>query len=59
MDQSTVLARGTRRYPLAMEKLHPGAASLAYRQEIVEIAKVYFPGRIGVIIDGFAGRFLG
>jgi DNA repair photolyase len=44
--------------PLAMERIGPRSVTLAYRDEIVEIAQRYFPGKVGVNIDGFAGRML-
>jgi DNA repair photolyase len=43
--------------PAAMEALHPGSAKLAYREQIVAIARRHLPGRVGVNIDGFAGRY--
>jgi DNA repair photolyase len=50
----------TRRTPLpeAMERLHPGSAALAYRDEIVAVARRHLEGRVGVGADGFAGRWL-
>jgi hypothetical protein len=42
-----------------MAGILPGSVSLDYREEIVRIAKAYFPGAVGVNIDGFAGRFMG
>lgn len=44
--------------PVAMAAQLPRSVTLAYRQEIVEVACQFFPGRVGVNIDGFAGRFL-
>jgi DNA repair photolyase len=44
--------------PLAMARQLPRSVTLDYRQEIIGIARKYFPGRVGVNIDGFAGRFL-
>ena len=44
--------------PGAMERVEPRSVTLGYREEIVEIARRYFPGRVGVNIDGFAGRML-
>ncbi|MEW5974279.1 MAG: hypothetical protein AB1898_00600 [Acidobacteriota bacterium] len=44
--------------PAAMSRLDPASTSLAYRDEIVRIAQDVMPGRVGVSIDGFAGRFL-
>lgn len=43
--------------PLAMQEVHPYSTSLAYRDEMVAIARTYCPGRTGVGIDGFAGRY--
>ena len=50
----------TRRTPLpqAMEAAEPGSASLEYRDRIVAVARRHFRGRVGVNIDGFAGRYL-
>ena len=44
--------------PAAMVALNPHSTSLAYRQEIVELACRVMPGRVGVSRDGFAGRLL-
>ena len=44
--------------PAAMEALHPGSTSLAYREELVALACRILPGRVGVHTDGFAGRLL-
>jgi DNA repair photolyase len=44
--------------PLAMDSVHPGSTTLEYRDEIIAIAQQLFPGRVGVSIDGFAGRML-
>ena len=44
--------------PGAIEALHRGAAGLAYRDEILALARRRLPGRVGVGPDGFAGRFL-
>jgi hypothetical protein len=46
------------RLPRAMEQVNPESTSLAYRDQIVLIAHNHFPARVGVNIDGFAGRFL-
>ena len=43
--------------PQAMEAAEPSSATLEYREKIVRIARDYFPGKVGVNIDGFAGRF--
>lgn len=53
---------GSRTYrtalPAAMAALAPGSVSLTYRDAIVAVAQRHFPGRVGVSIDGFAGRYL-
>jgi hypothetical protein len=43
--------------PAAMRGLAPGSVSLDYRDEIRAIAERIMPGRVGISIDGFAGRF--
>jgi DNA repair photolyase len=44
--------------PAAMERVEPRSVTLGYREEMVAVAQRYFPGRVGVNIDGFAGRML-
>ena len=44
--------------PQAMEAVHPRSVTLEYRDEIVQIALKHLPGRVGVSVDGFAGRLL-
>jgi DNA repair photolyase len=44
--------------PAAMAAIDPASTSLAYRNEIVATARGIMRGRVGVSIDGFAGRFL-
>lgn len=44
--------------PAAMIRLDPVAATLDYRDRMVSMAQRYLPGRVGVNIDGFAGRYL-
>jgi DNA repair photolyase len=44
--------------PGKMESLHPGSTELSYRDRMVELARRRLPGRVGVGIDGFAGRYL-
>jgi DNA repair photolyase len=44
--------------PAAMEALHPGSCELAYRDEIVAVARRALPGRVGVGAEGFAGSYL-
>ncbi len=50
----------TMRTPLpgAMAAVDAGSVSLEYREKMVEIARRQFPGRVGVNIEGFGGRFL-
>ncbi len=43
--------------PAVMETIDPVSTSLAYRDQMVAIARQIMPGRVGVSIDGFAGRF--
>ncbi|MCB9898256.1 MAG: hypothetical protein H6825_09660 [Planctomycetes bacterium] len=45
--------------PAAMEAVHPGSSRLAYRDAMLAVARRHLPGRVGVGIDGFAGRLLG
>ena len=44
--------------PAAMAAVDPSSVTSAYRDEIVATAQRFFPGRTGVNIDGFAGRFI-
>lgn len=44
--------------PAAMAAVNPDSVGLAYRDRMVEIALRHLPGRVGVNIDGFAGRYL-
>lgn len=44
--------------PSSMEAVAPGSSRLDYRDQVVELARSYFPGRVGVGADGFAGRYL-
>ena len=43
------------RLPTAMQVLDPRSVTLEYREEMVAVARKYFPGRVGVNIEGFAG----
>ena len=43
--------------PLAMELVNPESTKLAYREQMIAIARNHFPSRVGVNIAGFAGRF--
>jgi len=44
--------------PAAMSAIDPRSITLEYRDEIVAIARRIMPGRVGVNVDGFAGRML-
>ncbi len=41
--------------PTAMSQVEPRSVTLAYRDEIIAIARTILPGRVGVNADGFAG----
>ena len=53
-DGSRTLRTGL---PDAMRRVDPRSTSLAYRDEMVALARRILPGRVGVHIDGFAGRY--
>ena len=36
----------------------PASTSPAYRERMIEVARAVMPGRVGVSVDGFAGRLL-
>jgi DNA repair photolyase len=58
-DGSTQGSRTSRTaLPQAMATIDPDSTTIAYRDRMVDIARRYLPGRVGVSIDGFAGRFL-
>jgi DNA repair photolyase len=44
--------------PQAMAAVESRSVALAYREEMVAVAQRHFPGRVGVNVDGFAGRML-
>jgi DNA repair photolyase len=44
--------------PAAMARVDASSLHLDYRDRMVAIAQRIMPGRVGVSIDGFAGRFL-
>ena len=44
--------------PTAMAEIDPESTALEYRDRMVEVACRIMPGRVGVSIDGFAGRLL-
>ena len=45
------------RLPLAMAAVDPTSVTVEYRERKVGIARRYLPRRVGVNIDGFAGKF--
>jgi DNA repair photolyase len=44
--------------PAAMAAVEAGSTELAYRDRMVAVARRILPGRVGVSVDGFAGRML-
>ena len=52
--------RRTRRtaLPGAMQSINPASVRPTYLDEMAEIATAILPGRVGIGIDGFAGRLL-
>jgi hypothetical protein len=44
--------------PAAMQEVDPGSLDLSYRDRMAAVARKYLLGRVGINIDGFAGRFL-
>ena len=44
--------------PTAMAAVDPASTSPAYRERMIEAARAVMPGRVGVSVDGFAGRLL-
>jgi DNA repair photolyase len=43
--------------PAAMAQIDPTSVTLEYRDRMVEAARTWMPGRVGVGREGFAGRF--
>lgn len=43
--------------PEAIAALDPEALELDYRERMAQVAQRYLPGRVGISIDGFAGRW--
>ena len=43
--------------PDAMARIDPASVALEYRDRMIAVASAVMPGRVGVSIDGFAGRF--
>lgn len=44
--------------PAAIAAVEPQALTLDYRERMLAVAQQYLPGRVGVSVDGFAGRYL-
>lgn len=44
--------------PVAMRQIDPGSLDLSYRDRMATVARKHLPGRVGINIDGFAGRYL-
>ena len=44
--------------PKAMAVVDPASIALEYRDRMAAVARAIMPGRVGVGVDGFAGRFL-
>ena len=44
--------------PAAMAAVNADSVDLGYRDRMVEIALRHLPGRVGVNVDGFAGRYM-
>ena len=44
--------------PQAMAAVDADSVGLAYRDRMVAVAQRHLPGRVGINIDGFAGRYL-
>jgi DNA repair photolyase len=43
--------------PAAMRSLEPLSTELEYRDRMATVARRYLPGRVGINVDGFAGRY--
>ncbi len=43
--------------PAAMAQVEPRSVHLEYRDRMADVARRYLPGRVGISIDGFAGRY--
>jgi DNA repair photolyase len=44
--------------PAAMSRIDPRSVTLDYRDEMIQMAQRFLPGRVGVSREGFAGRYL-
>ena len=59
VDGSTDGSRTSRTpLPTAMREIDSDSLDLAYRDRMVALARQHLPGRVGLNIDGFAGRYL-
>ena len=43
--------------PAAMAEVEPESVKLEYREQMADVARRHLPGRVGISIDGFAGRY--
>lgn len=43
--------------PAAMSQVDPLSTTLAYRDQMLQVAARYMPARVGLNVEGFAGRF--
>jgi DNA repair photolyase len=46
------------RLPQAMQHVAPDSVNLSYRDAMATVAQKFLPDRVGVNIDGFAGRWI-
>jgi DNA repair photolyase len=44
--------------PAALRQIDPDSLDLSYRDRMTAVARTHLPGRVGINIDGFAGRYL-
>lgn len=54
LDGSRTLKTGL---PARMAEIDPASAHLEYRDRMAAIAREYLPGRVGLNIEGFAGKY--
>ena len=43
--------------PRAMREIDSASIAIAYREQMIDVARRHLPGRVGVSRDGFAGRY--
>jgi len=55
--KAALLATLATALPDAMARVDPASVALDYRDRMIAVASAVMPGRVGVSIDGFAGRF--